>query len=54
MRRISSRELLEPEPVVAELFRFAPVLVAGDAWPLLAAEMLIEAPPVAACRRAGR
>ena len=34
--------LLEPDPVVAELFRFAPVLVAGDDWPLLAAEMLVE------------
>ena len=34
--------LLEPDPVVAELFRFAPVLVAGNAWPLLAAEMLVE------------
>jgi hypothetical protein len=33
---------LEPDPVVAEPFRFAPVLVAGDAWPLLAAEMLVE------------
>jgi hypothetical protein len=34
--------LLEPDPVVAEPFRFAPVLVAGDVWPLLAAEMLVE------------
>ena len=34
--------LLEPDPVVAELFRFAPVLVSGIAWPLLAAEMLVE------------
>jgi hypothetical protein len=31
-----------PDPVVAGLLRFAPVLVAGDAWPLLAAEMLVE------------
>ena len=28
--------------MVAEPFRFAPVLVAGDACPLLAAEMLVE------------
>jgi hypothetical protein len=29
---------LEPDPVVADAFRFAPVLVAGDVWPLFAAE----------------
>jgi hypothetical protein len=34
--------VLEPDPVVAELFRFAPVLVSDIAWPLLAAEMLVE------------
>jgi hypothetical protein len=34
--------LLESDPVVAELFRLAPVLVAGDVWPLLAAEMPVE------------
>jgi hypothetical protein len=35
-------EALEPDPVVAELFRLAPVLVSDIAWPLLAAEMLVE------------
>jgi hypothetical protein len=34
--------LLEPDPVVAGPFRFAPVLVGGDAWPLFSAEMLVE------------
>jgi|SRR5258708_1253425 len=34
--------LLEPNPVVAEPFRFAPVLVAGDVRPLLATEMPVE------------
>jgi hypothetical protein len=28
--------------VVADPFRFAPLLVAGDVWPLLAAEMLVD------------
>ena len=28
--------------MVADLFRFAPVLVAGDVWPLFAVEMLVE------------
>jgi len=32
----------KPDPVVADAFRFAPVLVAGEVWLLLAAEMPVE------------
>jgi hypothetical protein len=33
---------LELDPVVADPFMFAPVLVAGEVWPLLVAEMPVE------------
>jgi hypothetical protein len=32
----------KPDPVVADAFRFAPVLVGGEVWLLLAAEMPVE------------